>query len=369
MNGRQNEVAPRAARIYGRLLAVYPARHRRQYGPQMVQLFRDQCWDALEREGWVGLVGLWCRVLWDTARTSVVEHITAIQRIDFMKITSRLTSSNWLAAVAVGMVAFLLVVTASVVVTALLPRSYCSVARVAVEKPTEGADATRVAAYDPYFLQTEVEILASRAVLGNVIEGLDLNRRWAARYRAELVTSEETYQLLRRMVAVRHFRNTSLLEVRVFSEDRDEAAAIANQIVEAYHRIASSSPRRRLVEITDAAEPGLRPVRPNVPLNVMVGLMAGLLAGLLAGGVVILIQWLGKGGILDHRKLTHFRPWMIVINLILGALLTTPEVLTQLLMFVPLQLLYELAVWIAWYWERQKKRGDVAPTVANASSS
>jgi Sec-independent protein secretion pathway component TatC len=25
-------------------------------------------------------------------------------------------------------------------------------------------------------------------------------------------------------------------------------------------------------------------------------------------------------------------------------------------MFVPLQLLYEISVWIAWYWERQERR-------------
>ena len=35
----------------------------------------------------------------------------------------------------------------------------------------------------------------------------------------------------------------------------------------------------------------------------------------------------------------------------LGAFLTTPEVITQILMFIPLQGLYELSVWIAGYWE------------------
>jgi len=48
---------------------------------------------------------------------------------------------------------------------------------------------------------------------------------------------------------------------------------------------------------------------------------------------------------------------MIVINLILGAVLTTPEVVTQVLMAVPLYMLYEITVWIAWYWEwRDRKR-------------
>jgi predicted DNA repair protein MutK len=44
--------------------------------------------------------------------------------------------------------------------------------------------------------------------------------------------------------------------------------------------------------------------------------------------------------------------YMIVINLVLGALLTTPEVITQVLMAGPLYLLYEITVWIAWYWDQ-----------------
>ncbi|MDB6068296.1 MAG: Sec-independent protein translocase protein TatC, partial [Pedosphaera sp.] len=48
---------------------------------------------------------------------------------------------------------------------------------------------------------------------------------------------------------------------------------------------------------------------------------------------------------------------------ILGALLTTPEVLTQVLMALPLQVLYEVTVWIAWYWERQEKKREAAAEV------
>ena len=74
--------------------------------------------------------------------------------------------------------------------------------------------------------------------------------------------------------------------------------------------------------------------------------------------VAILI--LVKIGILNYRMLAGFRRYMIVINLILGAVLTTPEVITQLLMFVPLQLLYEITIWIAWYWERNERKRQKA---------
>jgi Sec-independent protein secretion pathway component TatC len=59
-----------------------------------------------------------------------------------------------------------------------------------------------------------------------------------------------------------------------------------------------------------------------------------------------------KIGVLNYGMLSKARRYMIVINLILGAVLTTPEPITQLVMFVPLQSLYELTVWIAWYWDQ-----------------
>ena len=70
----------------------------------------------------------------------------------------------------------------------------------------------------------------------------------------------------------------------------------------------------------------------------------------------VVLLALVKIGILDYKKLAAMRSYMIVINLVLGAVLTTPEVFTQVLMAVPLQILYEIAVWIAWYWERRDRK-------------
>jgi sec-independent protein translocase protein TatC len=66
----------------------------------------------------------------------------------------------------------------------------------------------------------------------------------------------------------------------------------------------------------------------------------------------VVILTLVKIGVLDYHTLSKARRYMIVINLFLGAVLTTPEVITQLVMFVPLQMLYEVTVWIAWYWDQ-----------------
>jgi sec-independent protein translocase protein TatC len=72
----------------------------------------------------------------------------------------------------------------------------------------------------------------------------------------------------------------------------------------------------------------------------------------------VVILTLVKIGILNYRILSKGRKYMIVINLVLGALLTTPEVVTQVIMFVPLQFLFEISVWIAWYWERRDRKRE-----------
>jgi sec-independent protein translocase protein TatC len=69
----------------------------------------------------------------------------------------------------------------------------------------------------------------------------------------------------------------------------------------------------------------------------------------------VVILTLVKIGVLDYDMLSKARRYMIVINLILGAVLTTPEPITQLVMFLPLQGLYELTVWVAWYWDQPDK--------------
>jgi sec-independent protein translocase protein TatC len=74
----------------------------------------------------------------------------------------------------------------------------------------------------------------------------------------------------------------------------------------------------------------------------------------------VVLLALVKIGVLDYKKLTALRRYMIIINLVLGALLTTPEVFTQVIMAIVLQVLFEVSVWVTWYWEwRDKKRGVI----------
>jgi len=72
----------------------------------------------------------------------------------------------------------------------------------------------------------------------------------------------------------------------------------------------------------------------------------------------LVVLFLVKIGVLTHAHLTKFRRHVAVLSLILGAVLTTPEVVTQVAMAIPLYLLYEICIWIAWYWERKKRRAE-----------
>ncbi len=72
----------------------------------------------------------------------------------------------------------------------------------------------------------------------------------------------------------------------------------------------------------------------------------------------LVVLFLVKIGVLTHAHLTKYRRHVAVLSLILGAVLTTPEVVTQVAMAIPLYLLYEVCIWIAWYWERKKLRAE-----------
>jgi sec-independent protein translocase protein TatC len=74
----------------------------------------------------------------------------------------------------------------------------------------------------------------------------------------------------------------------------------------------------------------------------------------------IVVLFLVKIGLVTHKQLAHYRRHVCVLSFILGAVLTTPEVITQVAMAVPLYILYEICIWIAWYWERKKRlAGDI----------
>src|SRR5437899_4691594 len=132
---------------------------------------------------------------------------------------------------------FLLVAITTTLVTFILPESFSSTVRMKVEKDAGvgGFEGRNVApGFDPYWVQTEFETIQSKLILNQVITNLNLNKKWAEKMKVDELPTDLTYSILKRMTDVRQSRNTSLIEVRVISEDRNEAAVIANEIAKVY---------------------------------------------------------------------------------------------------------------------------------------
>src|SRR5690349_14136228 len=103
---------------------------------------------------------------------------------------------------------FLLVVITATVVTYFLPEKYASTARIKVERdqadiqPLVSPSQPLGSSYDPYFIQTEFEVLKSDLILSNVVEKLKLTQRWSLQYGQQL-KRQETLEILQKTLDLR----------------------------------------------------------------------------------------------------------------------------------------------------------------------
>ena len=69
----------------------------------------------------------------------------------------------------------------------------------------------------------------------------------------------------------------------------------------------------------------------------------------------IIIYFLTKMGLVTAATLREYRRYSIVIILIVAAIITPPDILSQVIVSIPLLLLYELSIWIAVLVNRKEK--------------
>ena len=217
----------------------------------------------------------------------------------------RSSSSSLLVFMPVFITVFLITSIIATAITFILPESYASTCRIKVEQ-----DATLTAgaiAYDPQFLQTTFELIQSQLVLGRAVDRLNLNVEWGKKYfNGELLKTSETLQILKGRLSLADVRGTKLIAITVYSDDRNEAARVANAVADAYrdYRVETAAQtgdaaRMKAAEtaviVTDKAEPGMQPVKPNKPVNIALGMVCGIVFGSVAGFVVVIFTgWLRK---------------------------------------------------------------------------
>jgi capsular polysaccharide biosynthesis protein len=281
---------PLFERLYAEFVRLYPGRFHDEFAAEMQRLLREQYRDA-RNAGWLSVTSLWFRTLRDLGSSLVRQHIEELKAnmnahflLQFC--SKNLTFTRLLLGLTVCLVGLCVLVT-----LLALPQVYMSTARILIDMPEEK--------YDSYPAHTVLEQIKSRKVLDPVIARLNLTSALAKESgRKGELTPDEAYQNLLRMISLRQSRNAPLVEIGVYSQNRDLCAKIANEITEVAMRMSAMNRHGRTVddarENSDAnnarisclemAVPESRPVRPNVPLNIVVGsVLSVVLASVMAG--------------------------------------------------------------------------------------
>ncbi|MEI8289050.1 MAG: Wzz/FepE/Etk N-terminal domain-containing protein [Verrucomicrobiota bacterium] len=214
-------------------------------------------------------------------------------------------------------VVFLVVLMTSVAITFILPESYASTCRIKVQSAADMSGGKTP--YEPYFLQTTFEVIQSQLVLDPVIAKLNLNVEWGKKYfNGQTLKASEAREILKARTSLAPVRGTKLIAITVYSDDRNEAARLANAIADSYwaYRVVGAGKANASSQLSppmhsdkfgtagheqdalektfpvlifNRAEPGRYPVKPNKPLNIIIGAVAGAFVGLVVGGASALV--------------------------------------------------------------------------------
>ena len=133
----------------------------------------------------------------------------------------------------------LLVLVVGSVVTFSLPRQYEAASKIKIKEDLmDDAVFGRPVnmPYNPYFLQTEVEIIRSTRILNDVVDQCNLVEKYSRQYLEEgqRLDKPRAVMILARKIGVDVVRSTSAVQVSARSDTPEGAAEIANKIASVY---------------------------------------------------------------------------------------------------------------------------------------
>jgi len=82
----------------------------------------------------------------------------------------------------------------------------------------------------------------------------------------------------------------------------------------------------------------------------------------------VLLMLLNRAGFVTRTQLIGLRRYMIVGAFVLAAVLTPPDVVSQLMLAIPLLLLYEITIMAIWFTDRKQARGAAAAETTDLST-
>ena len=82
----------------------------------------------------------------------------------------------------------------------------------------------------------------------------------------------------------------------------------------------------------------------------------------------VLLMLLNRAGLVTREQLIRLRRYMIVLIVAVAAVITPPDVVSQLMLAVPMLLLYEGSLLLMWFTERRDKRVAEAEAASEAAT-
>ena len=190
----------------------------------------------------------------------------------------------------------------SVLITFIMPETFRGTATVLINRSTSAPDST--------WAETEVEVISSSAVLDRVGKDLDLQAVWGKKYNnGQPLNVRDVVAILKSRLDISvvkprggstaSTKDSVPLRIRAYSDNPQEAAMIANGIVEAYRafrleenaRTGATSTERR-VTLLDSAIAHYLPVRPNKPLSMITCALLGILVAVIIAPLLLgFVAW------------------------------------------------------------------------------
>jgi sec-independent protein translocase protein TatC len=116
---------------------------------------------------------------------------------------------------------------------------------------------------------------------------------------------------------------------------------------------------RFLLGLSDKPVPGGLDVKPTVMISDYLDFVVRMLLSFgLAAELPVLVFFLTIAGLVTHKHLIKFFRYFLVLDFIVAAIVTPPDVTSQLMLAIPLAGLYIFSIGIAWLFGRKNKPPD-----------
>ena len=117
-----------------------------------------------------------------------------------------------------------------------------------------------------------------------------MNEAWGKEYyNGEILKTWESLKILQDRVFVSSIPETTLIEVRIYDDQPDNAAITANAIAKAYFSYSLTNRSELQVQLVDTAYANKTPCYPKPARNYLIGILSGVFLGLVAATGISLV--------------------------------------------------------------------------------